>query len=254
LSASYPDDNIWITSIENPAPRQLTFESNHAWGRPVFTPDGSALIVSTADRLDMGAQGNTSFTLERLPLDGSGTHAQLPGTARLEGVRLPFDLRFSPDGTRLAFSTSYHLSACASPGFYYVAQADGSNLQQFQSPSLVPALSEPERYYVGLDYAWAASGDALLANGIVTDCDFNSPNMGQVVGGPQMSILRLDGTEGLVIPGMFHSLSIDRTGTLAAAAHYRNIEDLNPVVEIYSLQTGQVALTLGPGNSPRFQP
>jgi len=255
IRGPYPDDNIWITNIDNPLPRQLSFESNHAWGRPVFMPDGSALVVSTADRLNMGAQANTSFTLEKLALDGSGTHTPLPGAAQLDGVRLPYDLRFSPDATRLAFSTSYHLSACASPGAYYVSQADGSNMQQFTSPSLTPALSAaPERYFVGLDYDWLATSDALIGNGIVTDCDINSPNMGQVVGGPQMSILRLDGTEPLIIPGMFHSLTTDRTGTLVAAAHYQDIQDLNPIVELYSLQTGQMVLSLGPGNGPQLQP
>jgi len=147
------------------------------------------------------------------------------------------------------------LSACASPGYYYVSQPDGSNMQQFTSPSLTPVLSAaPERYFVGLDYDWTATSDAIIANGIVTDCDINSPTMGLVVGGPQMSILRPDGTEGLIIPGMFHSLSTDRTGTLVAAAHYQDIQDQNPMVEIYSLQTRQMVLSLGPGNGPQLQP
>src|SRR6266498_555836 len=70
VGGTYPDDNIWITTVDNPAPRQLTLETNYAWGRPVFTPDGSSLIVAGADRNNMGAQGNTSFTLESLVLDG----------------------------------------------------------------------------------------------------------------------------------------------------------------------------------------
>ncbi len=255
IRGPYPNDNIWMTAIDNPSPRQLTFESNHAWGAPVFTPDGSALIVTEADRMNMGAQGNTSFTLERLALDGSGTRWALPGAGTVDGARLPYDLRFSPDGARLAFSTSYHLSACASPGAYYVSQADGSASQKLISPSLKPALDGgAERYNVGLDYAWLPSGDALIANGIAVDCNMNGSNMGQVVGGPQMSILRLDGSEGLIIPGMFHSLSTDRTGTLVAAMHQKDIQDVNPTVEIYSLQTGQLVLSLGPGSYPELQP
>lgn len=255
IRGPYPDDNIWMTTIDNPSPHPLSAETNHAWGRPVFTPDGSALIVTTADRLNMGAQGNTSFKLEQLALDGSGNRAPLPGASPVEGARLPYDLRFSPDASHLAFSTSYHLSACASPGFYYSSQPDGSNMQQFQSPSLIDVLSaKPERYFVGLDYDWIATSDALIANGIVTDCDLNSPSMGQVIGGPQMSVLRLDRTEGLIIPGMFHSLSADRTGTLVAAAHYQSLEDQNPNVELYSLQTGQMVLSLGPGSGPQLQP
>lgn len=255
VRGSYPDDNIWITTIENPAPRQLTFETNYVWGRPAFTPDGGALIVAGTDRNNMGAQGNTSFTLERLELDGSGTRTPLPGAALFEGGRLPYDLRFSPDGLRLAFSSSFHLSACASPGAYYVSSADGGNRQELISPSLLAAIDPTqEHYHVGLSYDWSPSGDALVGVGNVVDCDLNSPAAGQSLAGPQMSILGIDGSERLVIPGLFYGLSMDRTGTLIAAAHYQDNQDLNPMVEIYSAQTGQLVLLLGPGNSPQFQP
>ena len=31
-------------------------------------------------------------------------------------------------------------------------------------------------------------------------------------------------------------------------------QDLNPTIEIYSAQTGQLVLPLGPGSNPQFQP
>jgi hypothetical protein len=255
IGGTYPDESIWITMIDNPVARQLTFETNYAWGRPVFRPDGQALVVAGADRNNMGAQGNTTFTLESLALDGSGTRTPLPAATPIDGGRLPYDMHFSPDGTRLAFSTSMHFSACASPGAYYVSQPDGSNRQELISPSLKPAIApDKERYHVGLNYAWNATSDAMLIIGTVFDCDFNSPTMGQAVAGPQMSILDMNGGEPLIIPGTFHNLSMDRTGTLIAAAHYRDYEDLHPMVEIYSAQTGQLALPLGPGNTPQLQP
>lgn len=251
----FPDDNIWITSIDNPAPRPLTFETNYAWGKPVFTPDGTSLVVAGGDRNNAGASGNTSFTLESLALDGSGSRAPLPGATSLDGVRLPYDLHFSPDNTKLAFSTSYHLSACAAPGAYYVSNTDGSNRQEFISPSLKGAIDPSREYYhVGLSYAWSPTNDALVIFGNVVDCDFNSPTTGQSIAGPQMSILGLDGSERLIIAGMFFGLSMDRTGTLIAAARYQGYQDLNPMIEIYSAQTGQLALALGPGRNPQFQP
>jgi dipeptidyl aminopeptidase/acylaminoacyl peptidase len=255
ISGTYPDDNIWVTTIENPAPRQLTFESNYAWGRPVFTPDAQSLVVTGTDRNNMGAQGNTTFTLESLALDGSGMRTPLPGTTPFEGGRLPYDLRFSPDGTRLAFSSSFHLSACASPGAYFVSNADGSNRQELISPSLKVAMDpNQERYHMGFSFAWNPTSDALVAHGNVVDCDFNSPTVGQSVAGPQMSLLRLDGSEQVIIPGFFYDISMDRTGTLIAATHSTDIQDLNPLVEIYSAQTGQLILSLGPGRNPQFQP
>ncbi len=250
------DENIWVTTIENPAPRQLTFESNFTWGRPVFTPDGESLIVAGTNRDNLGASGNTTFTLEYLELDGSGIRSPLPGAQPFEGVRLPYDMRFSPNGTSLAFSTSYHLSACASPGAYYVTNADGSAFQALISPSMQAAIDpNQEHYHVGLSYDWTAASDAIVALGNVVDCNLNSPTVGQVIAGPQMSMIGLDGSERTIIPGFFYGISMDRSGNFITAAHYQNgFQDQNPNVEIYSAQTGQLVLTVGPGSNPQFQP
>lgn len=167
-------------------------------------------------------------------------------------------MRFSPDGSRLAFSTSFHLSACASPGAYYVSSADGGNRQEIVSPSLKAAIdNNQEHYHVGLSYAWSPASDVLVALGNVVDCGLNSPTMGQVVAGPQMSIIGLPGggSESAIIPGFFYGLSIDRGGAMIAAAHYKDgFQDLNSTVELYSAQTGQLILSLGPGSNPQFQP
>jgi Tol biopolymer transport system component len=255
VRGTYPDDNIWVTTIENPAPRQLTFEKNYTWGRPAFKPDGQSLVIAGTDRTNLGASGNTDFMLESLALDGSGTRTPLPGATLMQAVRLPFDLRFSPNGNALSFSTSYHLSACAAPGAYYVSNENGSNQQAMVSPSLKPAIDESKQtYYVGLSYGWSPNSDAIVIFGNVLDCDPNSANMGKSIAGPQMSILGMDGNERLIIPGFFMSLSMDRTGTMIGAAHYKDYQDPQPVVEIYSAQTGGLVLSLGPGNYPAFQP
>ena len=171
IGGTYPDDNIWITAVENPAPRQLSFETNYAWGRSVFTPDRQSLVVASADRNNMGAQGNTMFTLEYLPLDGSGTRTPLPGAIPMSGFRLPQDLSFSPNGNGLAFSTSSHLSACAAPGAYYVMNENGSSMEEIVSPSLRAAIDpNAERYHVGLSYDWTPAsrwtGSAWKCHGL----------------------------------------------------------------------------------------
>jgi len=256
VGGANPDNNVWITTIDNPAPHQLTSETNYAWGRPAFTPDGQSLVVAGANRNDMGAQGNTTFTLEYLELDGSGTRTPLPGFTPMSGVRLPQDLSFSPNGTGLAFSTSSHLSACAAPGAYYVMNTNGSSLEELVSPSLRASIDpNAERYHVGLSYDWTSASDGLVVLGNVIDCAANSPSMGQLIAGPQMSIIGFDDSERTIIPGFFYGISTDRTGSLIAAAHFQNgFQDPNPNVEIYSAQTGQLVLPVGPGSNPQFQP
>jgi hypothetical protein len=106
-----------------------------------------------------------------------------------------------------------------------------------------------------LSYAWSADSLALVGLGNVIDCNLNSPTSGQVIAGPQMSIIGMDGSERSIIPGFFYGISMDRTGNLIAAAHFEDgFQDLSPEVEIYSAQTGQLVLPLGPGSNPQFQP
>jgi hypothetical protein len=48
---------------------------------------------------------------------------------------------------------------------------------------------------------------------------------------------------------------MDRTGAMIAATHFQDgFQDMDPDVEIYSVQTGQLLLSLGPGSTPQFQP
>jgi len=250
--AFYTEFNLWQIPIAGGLPRQqLTFNgSEWAWGRPVYTPFGEALLAGGALFADMGAQGNTSYWLYTVPMDASGTLTPLPGlAAQIEG-RLPQDLRYSPNGALLAFSTSLHYSACASKAEYFVMNADGNDRRGLISPALITRASDAaEIYFLGFDLAWTAAGDGLLQSGLVRNCgDFS----GDLVGDPQMSIVSLTGAESSVIIGQFDSLSFDRTGTLIAAVA-RPDNAAAGEVRLYDL-SGNVVLTVGPGERAAMQP
>jgi Tol biopolymer transport system component len=244
------DDNLWTTSVYESSPTQITFETDWAWGQPVFTPDGSAVLAGNAARINMGAQGNTQFFIEQIPLDGSGTHTPLPGMTQTVDGRLPYDLRFSPDGQHLAFSTSFHESACSSPASYYVLAPDGSNPQTILSPEIAAALDPAREISLrGHSYAWSPASDALAITGGAWDCaNRDSP---KYVAGPMLSVMGLDGVERLSIPGDFFSPTFDYSGQMLAAALVS--PDGSSQVRVYSL-AGDVLLELGPGTLTEFQP
>ncbi len=247
------DDNVWITPMD-PAvgpPRQLTFQTNWGWGRPTFQPDGSALIVTGVSRDFMGAQGNTEFVPQILSLDGSGALSPLAAFTTPIFGRLPFDLRFSRDGARFAFSSSAHLSACAGLSDYYVANADGSGLQTVTSPSLA-ALEDPanDTYLVGTSYDWAPDGLALLAQGQVMSCA--AANAGTMLG-VQVSLLGLDGSESLILPGFYSNPSFNAAGDRFAVASAPDFAAPASRVHLYDL-TGALILDVDEGWQPVFQP
>jgi WD40-like Beta Propeller Repeat len=243
------DGNVWITPVDNPQPAALTAQQNWAWGRPTFTPAGDALVVSGQPFDNMGAQGNTEFGLDTLPLDGSGTLAPLPGLSQKINGRLPYDLRFSPDGSKLAFSTSWHLSACASAGQYYIANADGGALTQVSSPSLRTLLvPNQDFYYIVVGYAWRPQSDGLLITSLVIDCtNFAGTHLGEA-----MSTVDLSGRESVLAVGFFESPSYDRNGSLIAASQLTDNAGAGQVA-LYEL-SGHPVVQVGQGDLPAFQP
>ncbi|MEP7358634.1 MAG: hypothetical protein ABI847_15405 [Anaerolineales bacterium] len=241
--------NIWLTAVDNPQPAALTDKENWGWGRPIFNPAGDGLVVSGAPFEQMGAQGNTEFTFSTLPLDGSGVLTPLAGMTQPVEGRLPYDLRFSPDGQKLAFFTSWHLSACQSAGAYYVLNADGSGLLTLNSPAM-EALVTPNTdiTYIGFGYAWKPASDGLLISSVVIDCT----NFAGTQLGAQLSSLGLDQQETLVATGMYSSPSYDRSGSLIAVA--QQADNTSPSEVVVLAPNGDLVLDVGAGGQPAFQP
>lgn len=92
-----PDGNsaeIWTMNVDGGNPRQLTADAMVAWG-PYFHPSGEYIIYSS------NLLGNTNFELFLIDIEGSSPPVRATNT---EGTDiLPV---FSPDGSRLAWSTT----------------------------------------------------------------------------------------------------------------------------------------------------
>lgn len=246
------DGNLWLLDLTTQASQQLTVESHWQWGNAVFAPDGQSVIVAGAPTDEMGAQGNVLFYLYSVPLDGSGALRQLPAleSGSFFG-RLPYDLQLSPDGQHLAFSTSAHLNACASPTAYYVGDVNGTNWQEAASATVNAALdSAKEIYQEGQGLTWLPDSTAVVLDSFAWDCSSGSPTQ---TSGPLLSIVGLDGAERTSWPIDLANLSVDKSGQWLAGLAYP--PDGSPAhIKVYSLANGQPLIDLGEGLAVKFGP
>lgn len=168
------DDNIWLVTPNGDQRMQLTRQSGWAWSNPEFAPDGQSVVVAGVEEAMKDTYGNASFFLYSVPITG-GTMTQLPGMTRAEEGRLPANLRFSPDGTRFAYFTSFQGNACFIPGDFRVLRSDGSN-----GRSLVPDIvwsqvtTDTERFVWGNTFAWSPDGSQVVLTAVIYQCGANA--------------------------------------------------------------------------------
>lgn len=246
--------DLWVHSVENGQSRRLTTHRGFdwLWSSPAFAPGGDALVAAGAVSDDMGRYGITRYKLYQVPLDGSAANsspsASTPGlTPEIIGI-MPGAIRFSPDGQKLAFTTTVYIDGCATHAEYYVANADGSDLRLLPVASLAAlGTADGKIYFFGDSLAWTPDSAGLWVNGLVTDC----ARFTGLLGGPQVSRVTLDGAEHEIIPGDFKSVSLDRTGTLVAVIKKTGLDTTN--VQILR-QDGHLVLDLGEGTLAALQP
>jgi hypothetical protein len=251
LLAIMHEYELWLYSPATGTKKQLTTHlgTNWLWSLPVFTPDGKSLWAVGTDSNHMDFHGTTPYQLYRIPLDGSAASDYPPGslasvTAETTGI-LPLDLRFSPDGQKLAIITSQFIENCAQKTIYQVGNPDGKSFHDLPIPSLAaPASANPTSFFYGDSLVWDPQSAGLWVTGAVRDCS----NATSVAIGPQLSYLTLDGQEQAKIPGDFSHLSIDRSGALLGVL---NSEDSH--VQILG-RDGHLVLDLGEGDLPALQP
>jgi len=116
----YGFDHLFVVSAEGGTARQVTTGDYHHDSRPVWTPDGEALIVS-ANRHANWERERRNSELYRVPLDGG---AITPLTDRFGPDHTP---RVSPDGRRIAYLGYDDEVQTYQVTDVYVMEADGAN-------------------------------------------------------------------------------------------------------------------------------
>ncbi len=244
---------VWVHSLADGRSRPLTIHigSDWLWGRMAFAPAGDAVIAAGTARKEMGMRGITLYRLYRVPLDGSATGAYPPAglTAASEEVRgaLPLDLRFSPDGQKLAVNTWSYVDGCATLGEYHVANGDGGDWRDLTLASLAAAGGpEQDMYFYGDSLVWSPDSESLWVNGLVNDCGQTF----DLFAGPQLSRVSLDGVEHEIFPGPYAQMSLDRSGMLLGV-----VRDEYAGKRVQILGTdGRLVLDLGLGDRPAMRP
>ncbi len=168
------DNNIWLATPDGRQRVQLTRQSGWTWSNPVFAPDGQSVVVAGVEEALKDTYGNASFFFYSVPITG-GSMAQLPGMGRAEEGRLPANLRYSPDGTRFAYFTSFQGSACFNPGDFRVFRSDGSNGRSLV-PDIVWSLvtTDTERFVGGSTFAWSPDGSQVVLTAAIYQCGANT--------------------------------------------------------------------------------
>lgn len=237
-----------------PQPNVLPTD-RRVYGGPAFSPDGKSLLAGVSTVANMGASGNTEFYIYQVPL-ASGEAKRLPGMTEPVSGRLPYDLAFSPDGKRIAFTTSWHLSACSSAGSLWVMDADGGNAQALMPPEVIQATRGlGESAVVISGYDWSPRSDAVIASFLVVNCDRWRETGDMPVVARGIYVLSVDGKRSERITQAGEQPRWSPDGQLVA---YTVGEDLSqetakPVIHILDLNSKQDR-ELGQGKAPAWRP
>jgi dipeptidyl aminopeptidase/acylaminoacyl peptidase len=121
----YGYDHLFVVRAGGGSARQVTSGEYHHSSRPVWTPDGEALIAS-ANRHDNWARERRNTELYEVPLDGGDTR---PLTDRFGPDHTP---RVSPDGEQIAYLGYDDEIQTYQVTTLYVMNRDGSNARQIE--------------------------------------------------------------------------------------------------------------------------
>lgn len=141
-------DNIWQVNADGTGVRLVTnntaLYANNYGGD--WSPDGTKIVFESSRKLDGSdmANANNILNIWRVNLDGTGLTPLTRGTAVGTGS---MDPRWSPDGTKVVFSSTRKLDGTDAPNLnmaenIWRVNADGTGLMPLTSTTASPAGSQ----------------------------------------------------------------------------------------------------------------
>jgi dipeptidyl aminopeptidase/acylaminoacyl peptidase len=246
------DEQVMRTSWDVAEWEPITNEARW-YGRAIYSPDPATLLVTSTGIGDAGASGNTTFLPEAVDVQTGERRAllELPVEEQIFG-QLPDDLRLSPDGSQVAFTTYGHLSACQGYSALYTMSPDAQALQVVELPGASEIELGADDGFVIWEYDWNPAGPGLAASWLVVNC---ADNPDQQLVAAQISVV--DGAaDRVTIDGSHESLSFSSDGLALAAARRVSLDtSATPEIWWYDLANGEAGdVLIAPGRTPRFRP
>ncbi len=223
------------------------------FSRPVLSPDNRNIAVAVNCQSRAAAVGNLLTPVTVVALDGSEQRPVGELQANVRGAVLDF----SPDGSRVAVSDSFHISACASAWGLQVSDLAGTET----TPISLAAIEElyqqeprPDCIRGGLvGYDWSPSSDGVVGSFDLTVYAELTGPPGPFVKG--LYLLALDGSpEEQLVDGPARSPAWSSSGRYIAfvAQEFFGYPD-PPIIRLLDMTTREVT-DLGPGSQPAWQP
>ena len=224
------------------------------FSRPVLSPDNRSVAVAVNCQSRAGASGNLLTPVTIVALDGSEQRSIRELQVNVGGAVLDF----SPDGSRVAASDSFHISACASVWSLQVSDLAGTEVTAISLAAIEEIYQqEPRPDCIGgglVGYDWSPSSNGVVGSfDLTVYADLTTDTPGPFVKG--LYLLALDGSSAeQLVDGPARSPAWSPSGRYIAFVAQEFFGNPGPpIIHLLDMTTREV-IDLGPGSQPAWRP
>ena len=224
------------------------------FSRPALSPDNRDVAVAVNCQSRVAIVGNLLTPVIIVALDGSEQRPVGELQANVGGAILDF----SPDGSRVAVTDSFHISGCARAWGLQVSDLAGTevtaiSLAAIEAARATGGLGEQLGGVIGYD--WSPESDAVVASFNLSNCE-RQPSIRVVPVLKGLYIVGLDrSSEEQLVEGATRSPAWSPSGRYIAFVAQEFFGEVTepPAIRLFDLTTRQV-IDLVQGSQPAWQP